>query len=145
MIQINNKGTVRRAPTSGFRLAGVTALLILGVVGETALLSACASTPKAPNEALQAAELAISTAEQARVADYASPELGEAREKLTAARLEVEKKNMTKAARLAEESKVDAELATAKASAAKAKEVNDELQKSNTVLKQELQRSTGAK
>ena len=122
-----------------------TAAFVVIAVGAELFLSGCASAPKAPNEAIQAAELAIATAEQARVADYASPELGEARQKLSAARLAVEKKEMVSAERLAQQSKVDADLATAKASAAKAKAVNDELQKSNSVLQQELQRNTGAK
>lgn len=108
-----------------------------------ALLAACSSPPKAPDQALQAAELAIANAEQARVADYASPELGEAREKLTAARAAVAKEEMLAAARLAEQSRVDAELATAKASAAKAQEVNDELHKNVNTLEQELQRNSG--
>lgn len=108
-----------------------------------ALLAACSSPPKAPDQALQAAELAIATAEQARVADYASPELGEARDKLTAARAAVAKEEMLTAARLAEQSRVDAELATAKASAAKAQEVNDELHKNVNTLEQELQRNSG--
>jgi hypothetical protein len=106
------------------------------------LLTAC-STPQAPNEALQAAELAIATAEQARVADYASPELGLARDKLTAAREAVIKEEMVSAARLAEQARADAELASAKAEAAKAHEVNDELGKNINTLEQELQRNSG--
>jgi hypothetical protein len=106
------------------------------------LLTAC-STPQAPNEALQAAELAIATAEQARVADYASPELGLARDKLTAAREAVIKEEMVSAARLAEQARADAELASAKAEAAKAQEVNDELGKNINTLEQELQRNSG--
>lgn len=108
------------------------------------LLAACASAPVPPTEALQAAELAISNAEQARVADYASPELGEAREKLTAARAAVQKEEMVAAKRLAEQSRADAELATAKAGALKAKAVNDEMLKSTESLKQEMQRNPGA-
>lgn len=109
-----------------------------------AMLAGCASTPKAPTEALQAAELAIATAEQERVADYASPELGEARNNLTAARTAVAEKDMVRAARLAEKSRADAELATAKADVAKAQEVNDDLNKNINTLQQELQRNTGA-
>lgn len=108
-----------------------------------AVLSACSSPPKAPDQALQAAELAIATAEQARVADYASPELGEAREKLTAARTAVARQEMLSAARYAEQSRADAELATAKAEAAKAQAVNDQLHKSVDTLEQELQRNSG--
>lgn len=107
------------------------------------VLAGCASTPKEPTEALQAAELAIANAEQARVADYAAPELGEARDKLTEARVAVAKKDMLRAARLAEKSRADAELATAKAQAAKAQEVNDQLNKNIDTLQQELQRNSG--
>lgn len=112
----------------------------------TALLTlvACASVPLPPTEALQAAELAITNAEKARVADYASPELGMARDKLTAARSAVEQEEMVLAQRLAEQSRVDAELAMAKAEVAKAKLVNDEMKKSTESLKQEMQRNTGA-
>lgn len=116
----------------------LAALAVSGV-----LLSACSSTPKAPDQALQAAELAIATAEQARVADYASSELGEARDKLTAARTAVAKEEMTTAARLAEQARADAELAIAKAEAAKAQAINDELGKSVNTLEQELQRNSG--
>lgn len=116
-------------------------LATLGVTG--LLLAGCSSPPKAPDQELQAAELAITTAEQARVADYASPELGEAREKLTAARAEVAKEEMASAARLAEQARADAELATAKAAAKKAQAINDELGKSVNTLEQELQRNSG--
>ncbi len=108
------------------------------------VLAACASAPAPPNEALQAAELAIAHAEQARVADYASPELGAAREKLAAARAAVQQEKMILAGRLAEQARVDAELAAALAEAAKAKVVNDDMQKGIDTLKQEMQRNTGA-
>lgn len=108
-------------------------------------LAACASVPQPPTEALQAAELAISNAEKARVADYASPELGAARENLSAARTAVQQEQMMLATRLAEQSQANAQLATAKAEAAKAKVVNDEMQKSIDTLKQEMQRNPGAR
>jgi len=107
------------------------------------VLTACASTPKPPSQELQAAEMAITTAEQARVADYASPELGEARQKLTSARDAVQAKDMVLAQRLAEQSRLDAELATAKAGVAKAKVVNDEMEKGTDTIKQEMQRNPG--
>lgn len=107
------------------------------------ILSACASTP-VPQAALQAAELAITNAEQARVADYAAPELGEARSKLTAARTAVQEEDMVLAERLAEQSRLGAELAIARAEVAKTKAVNDEMQKSTDVIQQEMQRNTGS-
>lgn len=107
------------------------------------VLAACASTPP-PNSQITAAETAIAHAEQAQVTDYASPELVEARKNLADAKAEVSDKNMTRAARLAQKAQLNAELATAKTAAVKAKEVNVELQKSTNVIQQELQRNEGA-
>ncbi len=120
-----------------------TALLL--ILGGTLLftLPACSSTPMPPTQNLQAAELAITKAEQARVADYASVELNQAREKLAAAHTAVHNEKMEQARQLADESRVSAELASAKAEVVKAKAVNDEMQKSIDTLKQEMQRNTG--
>lgn len=107
------------------------------------VLSACASTSNVPDQALQAADQAIENAEQTRVAGYASPELSEAREKLVAAHHAVTRREMVLAERLAKESRVDAELASAKIQVAKAREINDEMQKSTNALKQEMRRNTG--
>ncbi|WP_331345671.1 DUF4398 domain-containing protein [Cellvibrio sp. UBA7661] len=118
----------------------IPSLIVCMVCG---IFAGCASTPKAPTGALQAAELAIAKAEQDRVADYASPELSEAREKLTAARVAVAEKEMVRAARLAEQARADAELASAKTQSAKAQEVNAELDKNADILQRELQRNSG--
>jgi hypothetical protein len=123
----------------GSRLAGTAVAGLL-------LLAACASAPQPPTAALQAAELAIANAELTRVADYASPELmNAAREKLTAARSAVQQEQMGLGQRLAEQSRVDAELASAKAEAVKAKTINDEMKKNINTLKQEMQRNAGAR
>ena len=136
MMNLQQRSATPMQCGQGLRLGAAAAALLA--------LAACASTPVPPTEALQAAETAISNAEQARIADYASPELGVAREKLTAARAAVEKEEMDLAQRLAEQSRAEAELASAKAEAAKAKAVNDEMRKSTDSLKQEMQRNTGA-
>jgi hypothetical protein len=145
MHQTNQIITLKEArhPTMHFLPAALW--ISLGIITFMFMLTGCASTPQPPNQAIQAAELAINNAEQARVADYASPELAEAREKLTAARLAVEKKDMVAAHRFAEQARVDADLATAKTGVAKAKAVNDEMKKSTSTLKQEMQRNTGEK
>lgn len=117
---------------------------LAALVGAMFALGGCASAPMPPTEALQAAEQAITSAEQARVADYASPELGEARSNLAAARVAVTNEKMLLAQHLAERSRLDAELAIAKAEVAKAKVVNDEMKQSIETLKQEMQRTTGA-
>ncbi len=86
--------------------------LVVGIAAAL-LMGACASTPKAPTAAPQAAQQAIDTADRARVPDQASPELHEARDRLAAAQLAVQAKDMDRAERLAQESRVDAELALA--------------------------------
>lgn len=107
------------------------------------ILSACAAPALPPTSALQAAQTAITNAERAQVADYASPELGVARQKLTDANAAVAEEDMLRAERLAEQSQVEAELALAKSQAVNAKKVNDEMLRSNTSLRQEMQRNTG--
>lgn len=136
---------IKKSGRSSLRLMFTTALIVTAIATEALVLTACASAPLPPTQALQAAELAIKNAEQARVADYASPELAEARQKLVASRLAVEKKDMVTAQRYAEQAKVDADLATSKAAVAKAKAVNDEMQKSTSTLQQEMQRNPGVK
>ncbi len=134
--------------THFFRNAGVRGIrapvCALAAVASVLALGACASTPQPPSRALQAAESAITTAEQARVADYASAELTLAREKLAAARSAVQNDEMLQAEYLAEESRVHAELASARAEEAKAKAINDDMQKSIDTLRQEMRRVTGA-
>jgi hypothetical protein len=113
-----------------------------GLVGTT-LLAACASTPPAPTAALQAAQQAITSAEKTDAGHYAPGELGSARTKLAAANTAVAAERMQPAEWLAQESRADAELATAKTAAAKATAVNNELQSGNATLTEELQRSSG--
>jgi Domain of unknown function (DUF4398) len=112
-------------------------------LGGALLLAACASTPP-PTATIQSAEQAIAAADRTRVADSVSPELSEAREKLAAANTAVQAKHMVEADRLAQESRIDAELASAKIEAAKAKAVNAEMQHSTDTLTQEMQRTSGA-
>lgn len=109
------------------------------------LLAACASTPLAPTARLQAAQLAISNAERADAGRYAPTELSEARQKLASADTAVKDQRMIRAGRFAEESSVEAELASAKAADVKAKAVNDEMTRSTDTLVEELQRSSGEK
>ncbi|MDZ4348835.1 MAG: DUF4398 domain-containing protein [Xanthomonadaceae bacterium] len=109
------------------------------------MLSACAATPPAPAAALQAAEQSIRNAERERVAEYAAPELSEARAKLAAAHAAVGRDDMTQARRLAEQARADAELASAKAEVGKASAVNAEMQKSIDILQQEISRNTGVR
>jgi hypothetical protein len=130
-----NKST-RRLRRSSATLIGL---------GGALLLAACASTPPVPTVALSSAKQAIAVADQTRVADAASPELSEARDKLAAAQSAVQDKRMVDAERLAVESRVDAELATAKITASKDRAVNDEMIHSTETMSQEMQRNSGVK
>jgi Domain of unknown function (DUF4398) len=141
---IRNIKNARVSPDSQNQHSTFTLSSVLGLAMASLLLAACASTPP-PTQQITAAEVAIAHAEQAQVADYASPELSAAREKLAAARAAVVKEDMKTAKRLAEQAALDADLATAKLSAAKAKTVNDEMLKSTSVIKQEMQRNPGVK
>ena len=78
------------------------------------MLAACASTPPAPTASLQAAQQAIATAERAEAGNYAAGELAEARAKLASADTAVKEKEMVMAERFADESRANAELASAK-------------------------------
>lgn len=114
-------------------------------------LAACAAIPPAPVDAIQAAESSIKQAEEARVADYASAELGSAKAKLAEAKTLVEKASKEKDAKimqhardLAEESRTDADLAKTKAQAAHAAAVSDEMQRDVDALQMELKRKQDA-
>ncbi|MFZ1904835.1 MAG: DUF4398 domain-containing protein [Steroidobacteraceae bacterium] len=114
--------------------------MTVGLAG-VLMLAACASTP-APTASLQAAKLAISNAEQAEAGHYAPGELGEARDKLASADSAVKEQRMTAAERFADESRVEAELASAKTADVKALAVNDEMTRSNGTLIDEMQRNS---
>jgi hypothetical protein len=108
------------------------------------MLAACASTPP-PTASLQAAHQAISNAERAEAGHYAAAELGEARSKLASADTAVSQQKMTMAEQYADESRVEAQLASAKTADLKARAVNDEMARSNGTLIEEMQRNSGAK
>jgi hypothetical protein len=108
------------------------------------LLTACASTAPPPTARLIAARTAIGDAEKADAGRYAAPELAEARNKLIDANAAVGQEHMEAGGRLADESRVEADLAMSKTGEAKAASVNDEMMRSNTALVEEMQRKAGA-
>lgn len=108
-------------------------------------LAACVSAPIAPTAALQAASQAIETAEQARAAELAASELAQARRELEAANAAATHEHMVTALYLAEESRASAELAAARAEAARAAAVNGEMRRSTDALQQEMQRNPGVR
>lgn len=133
-----------RLPFSIQAIRGSPVFTALAAAGLLAL-AGCATAPVPPTEALQAAESAISSAEQARVADYASSELTTARQKLASANAAAREERMVDAEYLAIESRTHAEVALARAEELKAKAVNDDMKQSIDTLKQEMQRATGVR
>ncbi len=106
-------------------------------------LAACASTPPPPTASLDAARQAISSAERSDAAQHAPAELNQARTSIAAAQAEVTAKKMVAAQRLADEARADAELASARAGAAKARAMNEEMKRSTSTLVEEMQRTAG--
>jgi hypothetical protein len=116
---------------------------LLAIAASGTLLSACASDPPAPTAALDAARLAITTAERSEAGRYAAGDLAEARTRLSMADSAVVQKQMVQAERFANESRTDAELASATTAQTKAQAVNAEMQHSNGTLIEEIQRNDG--
>lgn len=131
-----------KQPLSLKAIRGSPFFVALAAAGLLAL-AGCATPPVPPTEALQAAESAISNAEQARVADYASAELTMARQKLTRANTAARNDQMVQAEYLAIESRTHAEVALARAEELQAKAVNDDMQQSIDILKEEMRRARG--
>ena len=65
------------------------------------------------------------------------------RSSIAAAQAEVTAKKMVAAQRLADEARADAELASARAGAAKARAMNEEMKRSTSTLVEEMQRTAG--
>ena len=112
-----------------------------GLAATVMLLGACVTTPPAPPSAsLNAARQAITTAEQSDARQYASAELDEANQKLAMANRAVTTESMIEADRFARESRVVAELASARTESAKAAEINAEMGRGADALLEEMQR-----
>jgi hypothetical protein len=107
------------------------------------LTAACASTPPIPSASLQAAQQSIANAERVDASTHSPVELGEARNKLSAAQRAVEEEKMIAAGWLADEARAEADLAVAKTGAAKAHAVNADMKRSTATLIEEMQRKTG--
>lgn len=123
---------------SSFRQASFIGALML----TAGLASGCATTHDTPTSAMQAARLAIANAEEAGAAREASFELNRARDKYDAAEDAVENNNNLQGERLAEEATVLAELAYSRSEMLAAKRINDELQQTTEMFKEELNRQT---
>ncbi len=115
--------------------------IALSVIATTLLLGACASQGKAPVADLAVARNSLGKAESAGAAQYAPTELLSARDKLSRAEVAMKDKRFDDARVLSDEAAADADVAERKARAVKATQNAAELQRSNTVLGNELNRA----
>jgi hypothetical protein len=113
-------------------------------VAAAIFMAGCASTPPtpAPTEQIAVSKSAISSAISAGGNEFAPVQVKAAMDKMESADKAMADKNYVLARRLAEEAQVDAKLAETTARAAKAQKSADELQESNRVLRQEIDRKT---
>ncbi len=128
-----------------FQLGKASGLTCAAGFTAVVAFSACASAPPPPTASLQAAQQAISTAEQAEAGRYSPVELSEARSELISANNAVSAQKMTMAERFANKSRTEAELASAKTAQVKAVAVNDEMARSTGALVEEMKRNSGDK
>lgn len=106
-----------------------------------ASLAACATVPP-PIDALAAAERSIQQADVSRADEPSSAELKSARIKLAAARAAVVQREMLRAARLAEQARLDADLAYTRTEVARDQFNIEAMTKSNEALRQQALRSS---
>ncbi|HSN71938.1 MAG TPA: DUF4398 domain-containing protein [Steroidobacteraceae bacterium] len=90
---------------------------------------------------MNAARMAISSAERVDANHYAGAELGEARQKLALADAAVRDEDMILADRLAQEAKAQADLAFARTQETKAEAVNEEMGRTTDAMMEEIERA----
>lgn len=114
-----------------------TAKVIL-TIAVFSFLSACGST-NPPTQQLTETQMVINQAEQIGAGDYAPLEIREARRKLDEAKRAYDNKDYKEAAMLAEQARVDAELAQMKTLSGKSQKAVHELREGIRMLKEEIQ------
>jgi hypothetical protein len=118
----------------------LAAVFLAGLV-----LVSCATMPPETSRSVRGAQQAIANAERVEASRYAAGELGAARSRLASAETAAGEKKMVLADQFADESRAEAELASARTAEAKASAVNDEMKRSTGTLVEEMKRGTGDK
>lgn len=111
-------------------------LLAFGIV-------ACASTPM-PTEKIAVAKSSVDRAEQAQAAQFAQVQLATARNKLVVAQTAADNRDAELAARMADQSDIDAQLAEATARAKQQEQLVTEMEAALRDLRGEATRNSGA-
>lgn len=131
---------MNRLPRKLYVQLPLAALFLAGLT----LVSCATMSPEAP-ASVRAAQEAISNAERVEAGRYAATDLATARTRLASAEAALGEKKMILANRFADESRVQAELASARTGEAKASAVNDEMKRGTGALVEELNRGSGDK
>jgi len=105
------------------------------------LIAGCATQGPKPTEELTKAHTVIEQAEKAQAQRYAAADLQRARDELSSAEVANTKGDFDVARSYAESAAVDADVATARASAGEALRAAHEAQQSNSVLQRESERA----
>jgi hypothetical protein len=116
-----------------------TMLPAAAVVG--GLIAGCATQGPKPTEELTKAHTLIQQAEKAQAQRFAAPDLQRARDELSSAEVANTKGEYDVARSYAESAAVDADVATARASAGEALRAAHEAQQGNSVLQHESERA----
>lgn len=114
----------------------ISAVMVLAF---TAVVAACASTPQ-PTEQLAVATAAVANAAAVGAQELSPAEMGMARDKLRRANLAMASEDNEQARRLAQQAQLDAQVAAAKANAAKARKAAEEVQAASRALSEEMKR-----
>ncbi len=110
------------------------------VLASVLLIAGCSGIP--PTEQIAVSKAAVHRASSAGGTQFAPVPMRTAMEKMDAVERAMMIKDYLIAQRLAEQAQVDAQLAAATARSIKAQNAASELQQSNRVLRQEIDRST---
>ena len=113
----------------------------IGIGLAAAVVAGCASV-SAPTEQVAVSKAALANAVRAGGPEFAPAEMRTAREKLDSADKAMTEKDYQRARWMAEQAQVDAQLAVAKASSAKAQRAALAVQEDGRVLREELNRKS---
>jgi hypothetical protein len=120
------------------------AITALGALLAAAALAGCASSSPRPDEQLARADASVAQADQAGARQYSGTEFDMARDKAKEARRLADKGDNAPARMLAEQSELDAELASATARAKSSQKAAAEVQAGTQTLREETTRPTPA-
>jgi Domain of unknown function (DUF4398) len=114
---------------------------LIGLMGATMLLVACASMPP-PTALMAVSASAVNDAAAAGGGEAAPVDMRAARDKIDRAKVAMADKKYKLATSLAQEAQVDAQVAEAKAHANKAGSAADAVREGSRILREELERKT---